>query len=204
MSKQPRYGTPEYAAMMRPFVKDAAEHALAEPSPALVDKRVQSLAILIAVELSHQRNELDNLGDNESVVLVGKCPTINLMQLAEKIDAHYKLDAAALEKRVRTRAEKDRGERRERRRGADVARVARERQAVTDRDVVYQRAAHAADEGVRQPGQGDRPDRRAQRRVCRRQKIILHGLPRPTCSWTHCPTTRIRRPVTPYGQACRF
>jgi hypothetical protein len=88
--------------MMRPLVKEGheMERALAEPSPALVDKRVQSLAILIAVELSHQRNELDNLGDNESVVLVGKCPTINLMQLAEKIDVHYKLDAAALEKRI--------------------------------------------------------------------------------------------------------
>lgn len=72
----------------------------AEPNPALIDKRIQALAILIAVELSHQRNELDNLGDNESVVLVGKCPVINLVQLAEKIDAHYKLDTVALEKRI--------------------------------------------------------------------------------------------------------
>ena len=103
---QPRFGTPEYAAAMRPFVKDVQDRAIeralgpAEPNPKLIEKRIQSLAILIAVELSHQRNELDNLGDNESVVLVGKCPTINLVQLAEKIDAYYKLDAAALEKRI--------------------------------------------------------------------------------------------------------
>lgn len=71
-----------------------------EPNPRIVAKRIQSLAALIAVELSHQRNELDNLGDNESVVLVGKCPVINLVQLAEKIDAHYKLDPATLEKRI--------------------------------------------------------------------------------------------------------
>lgn len=65
-----------------------------------LDARVQSLAIMIAVELAKQDSEVDNLGDNESIVFVGKCPTINLVQLAEKINAYYKQDADALEKRL--------------------------------------------------------------------------------------------------------
>lgn len=70
--------------------KDHGPFDLAEPNPKLDDKHIQSLAILIAVEIAKQDNELDNLGDNESVVLVGKCPTINLVQLAERIDEHYR------------------------------------------------------------------------------------------------------------------
>jgi hypothetical protein len=65
------------------------------------DKRVQSLAILIAVEIAKQDADIDNLGDCESIVFMGKCPMINLVQLAEKIDAYCKLDAAeALKKRI--------------------------------------------------------------------------------------------------------
>ncbi len=45
------------------------------------------LAQLIADELVTQGNEIDNLGDNESVVLLGKSPCINLVQLAERIIA---------------------------------------------------------------------------------------------------------------------
>jgi len=45
------------------------------------------LAQVIANEIVAQGNEIDNLGDNESIVLTGKCPTVNLVQLAEKIVA---------------------------------------------------------------------------------------------------------------------
>ena len=48
---------------------------------------IPELAQLIADELVAQGNEIDNLGDNESVVLLGKSPCINLVQLAERIIA---------------------------------------------------------------------------------------------------------------------
>ena len=37
------------------------------------------------MEIAVQGNETDNLGDNESIVLMSDCPTINLVQLAERI-----------------------------------------------------------------------------------------------------------------------
>lgn len=46
---------------------------------------VDELARLIAIEIAAQDNETDNLGDGESIVLMGNLPTINLVQLAEKI-----------------------------------------------------------------------------------------------------------------------
>lgn len=48
----------------------------------------EELAQLIADEIATQGNETDNLGDNESIVLVGDTPTINLAQLAERIIAY--------------------------------------------------------------------------------------------------------------------
>lgn len=129
MSDWPKFGTPEYAASMRPFVKDAGDRAmeraleadgeklrqltgkdhgpfkLCEPP---VDAHIQSLAILIAVELAQQDNELDNLGDGESVVLMGKCPTINLVLLAEKINASRDTEVATLQRRIESlEAERD-------------------------------------------------------------------------------------------------
>ena len=47
--------------------------------------KAQELAQVIADEIARQGNEVDNLGDNESVVLMDNCPTINLVQLAECI-----------------------------------------------------------------------------------------------------------------------
>jgi hypothetical protein len=47
-----------------------------------------------------QGNELDNLGDGESVVLMGKCPTINVVQLAEKIIMYRNTEAATLKHRI--------------------------------------------------------------------------------------------------------
>ncbi len=49
---------------------------------------IPELAQLIADELVAQGNEIDNLGDNESVVLMSKVPRINLVQLAERIINH--------------------------------------------------------------------------------------------------------------------
>ncbi len=54
---------------------------------ATVSSPAKHLAQLIADELVTQGNEIDNLGDNESVVLLGKSPCINLVQLAERIIA---------------------------------------------------------------------------------------------------------------------
>jgi hypothetical protein len=65
-----------------------------------VDPRVQSLAILLAVGFAQQGEELDNLGDGESVVFMGKCPTINVVQLAEKINEYHNIDVAALKSRI--------------------------------------------------------------------------------------------------------
>lgn len=72
----------------------------AEPNPKLVGPSTHSLAILIAVEIAKQDNEVDNLGDNESIVLMGKCPTINLVQLAEKIIEYQRTETATLERRI--------------------------------------------------------------------------------------------------------
>lgn len=43
------------------------------------------LAQVIANEIAAQGNETDNLGDNESLCLIGILPTINLVQLSEVI-----------------------------------------------------------------------------------------------------------------------
>lgn len=130
-----KFGTPEYAAAMRPFVKDAADRAMeraleadgeklrqltgkdhgpfkldevlpdpAEPNPKLSDPiigpRIQSLAVFLAVEFAKQDNELDNLGDGESIVFMGKCPTINVVQLAEKIVEYHNTEAVTLQRRI--------------------------------------------------------------------------------------------------------
>ena len=53
-------------------------------------ERAQKLAEFIAVEIAAQDNETDNLGDGESIVLMSDCPTINLVQLAERILRDFK------------------------------------------------------------------------------------------------------------------
>jgi hypothetical protein len=50
----------------------------------------QYLAGFIAVEIVLQGNEIDDLGDSESIVLMSDCPTINLVQLAEHILERFK------------------------------------------------------------------------------------------------------------------
>lgn len=44
------------------------------------------LAQFIAETIAEQGVETDNLGDGESIVLIGHLPTINLVELAEKIN----------------------------------------------------------------------------------------------------------------------
>lgn len=80
--------------------KDHGPFKLCEIIPIPVDPRVQSIAILVAVEFVKQGEELDNLGDGESVVFMGKCPTINVVQLAEKINEYHNIDVAALKSRI--------------------------------------------------------------------------------------------------------
>jgi len=45
----------------------------------------EELSLLIAEEIVLQGNEIDDLGDAESIVLMSCCPCINLVQLAERI-----------------------------------------------------------------------------------------------------------------------
>jgi hypothetical protein len=54
-------------------------------SPPWRTEDAEKLAGFIANELAYQGNEIDNLGDCESVVLVSAVPTINLNLLAENI-----------------------------------------------------------------------------------------------------------------------
>lgn len=68
--------------------------------PVLLSPRIQSLAIQIAVEIAKQDNDVDNLGDGESIVLMSKCPTINLVQLAERIDYYREAEVMALQRRI--------------------------------------------------------------------------------------------------------
>lgn len=49
------------------------------------DRASYPLAHSIVAELIKQGLEIDNLGDNESVVILNKSPVINVMQLAEVI-----------------------------------------------------------------------------------------------------------------------
>jgi hypothetical protein len=76
------------------------DHGPFELSDVIDHLRAQSIAILIAVEIAKQGNEVDNLGDGESVVLMGKHPTINVMQLAEKIVEFDDTKTAALQRRI--------------------------------------------------------------------------------------------------------
>jgi len=80
--------------------KDHGPFKLCEVIPKPVDPRIQSIAILIAVEFARQGEELDNLGDGESVVFMGKCPTINVVQLAEKIIGYHDTEMAPLQRRI--------------------------------------------------------------------------------------------------------
>ena len=81
--------------------EDHGPFKLCEVIPKPVDARIQSLAILIAVGFAQQGEELDNLGDGESVVFMGKCPTINVVQLAEKINSEYhNTEVATLKSRI--------------------------------------------------------------------------------------------------------
>ncbi len=50
-----------------------------------MESKLERLDERIAEGIHKQRQEFDNLGDGESIVLVGKVPTINLKQLAEFI-----------------------------------------------------------------------------------------------------------------------
>jgi hypothetical protein len=43
------------------------------------------LAQLIATEIARQGNDVDNLGDDESICLLNALPTINLVELVECI-----------------------------------------------------------------------------------------------------------------------
>ena len=62
------------------------------------------LAHLMADEIVRQGNEIDNLGDNESIVLMNDSPTINLVELAEKIRAPIRASVnRALELLAQTR-----------------------------------------------------------------------------------------------------
>ena len=111
MTKQPKYGTQEYAAMNREMEMEHALEADGEklrqltgeehgPFTKAVDNRIQSLAIFIAVEIVKQGNEVDNFGDGRTVVLTGKYPTINVVQLAEKISAYHNTEVAILKRRI--------------------------------------------------------------------------------------------------------
>ena len=80
--------------------EDHGPFKLCEVLPKPVDPRVQSLAILLTVGFAQQGEELDNLGDGESVVFMGKCPTINVVQLAEKINEYHNTEVATLKSRI--------------------------------------------------------------------------------------------------------
>jgi hypothetical protein len=54
-------------------------------SPPWRKEDAEKLAGFIADQLTYQGNEIDNLGDCESVVFVSAVPTINLNLLAENI-----------------------------------------------------------------------------------------------------------------------
>lgn len=53
---------------------------------------METLEHAIAAELVRQGNNLDDLGDGESVCLMGKLPTINLAELVEMIEKFYGRD----------------------------------------------------------------------------------------------------------------
>ena len=57
---------------------------------------------MIAAAIGEQigSDELDNLGDGESLVFMGKCPTLNIVQLAEAIEKHHAAERASLERRI--------------------------------------------------------------------------------------------------------
>ena len=76
------------------------DHSPPKLSDPIVGPRIQSLAILIAAELAQQGEELDNLGDGESVVFMGQCPTINVVQLAERINALHDAEMGTLKYRI--------------------------------------------------------------------------------------------------------
>ena len=76
---------------------ESVEAALGDP---VIGPSIQSLGILIAVEIAKQDQEIDNLGDGESIVFMGKCPVLNVVQLAEKIIAYQATERATLERRI--------------------------------------------------------------------------------------------------------
>jgi len=46
--------------------------------------KTERLAIVLATELARD-NEVDNLGDGESICFLGKLPTVNVREIAEKL-----------------------------------------------------------------------------------------------------------------------
>jgi len=64
-----------------------------------VDPAVAAMGVLIAEALGEQENlgEVDDLGDGESIVLMDKCPVLNITQLAEFIVNAQRSHKAALE-----------------------------------------------------------------------------------------------------------
>ena len=78
-----------------------ANKALKEPNPNIGTNCIL-LACVIAAAIGEQigSDELDNLGDGESLVFMGKCPTLNIVQLAEAIEKHHAAERASLERRI--------------------------------------------------------------------------------------------------------
>lgn len=55
--------------------------------------RVGGVKPIIADEIAAQGNEVDNLGDGESICLMGALPTINMLRLAEVVNEALRNDA---------------------------------------------------------------------------------------------------------------
>jgi hypothetical protein len=71
----------------------------AEPKPEDHDPAVLAMGMVIAEALAEQENlgDVDDLGDGESIVLLDRCPVLNITQLAEAIVKHQRSHKAALE-----------------------------------------------------------------------------------------------------------
>lgn len=52
-----------------------------------LDAHTEAMSHMIAEEIVRQNgvDNVDNLGDAESIVLTGACPTVNVVELSEKI-----------------------------------------------------------------------------------------------------------------------
>ena len=57
----------------------------------MASEKIHALARVIADGIAKQDPEFDNLGDGESIVFMSEMPTINVVQLAEYIEANAKI-----------------------------------------------------------------------------------------------------------------